>query len=55
MLVLVPAGRVGRQFGLGEGAGRVLDGALIVGKGEVQILFSYLHTVILGLDPRIGR
>ncbi|MNE14333.1 hypothetical protein D3C80_1072090 [compost metagenome] len=36
MLVLVPAGRVRRQFGLGEGAGGVLNGALVVGEGEVH-------------------
>ena len=36
MLVLVPAGRMRRQLGLGEGTGRVLNGALIVGEGEVH-------------------
>jgi hypothetical protein len=38
MLLLVPAGGVGRQLGVGEGARRVLNGALVVGKGEVHIL-----------------
>ena len=40
MLILVPAGRMGRQFGVGKGAGGVLNGALIVVESKIHVGLS---------------